>query len=155
MIMMEKFGFLLGTWKLDYRVPKSEFGEATTGVGTGTFRKALNDKYVYFDYEASFSTGVKTQAHAIFAWDEKSKIYRYWWFEDSGNFLTASCHFIDDHTLFLNWHKTGLVQTFKKVGTDQVILRMRQPDSEETQRIVLEVRLTRASQVTHRRFPAS
>ncbi len=141
--MMGKFAFLLGTWKLDYRVPKSEFSEAASGAGKGTFKKALNDKYVYFDYEASFSTGDKTQAHAIFAWDEKSKIYRYWWFEDSGNFLTASGHFIDDQTLFLNWHETGLVQTFKKLGPDQVILRMRQPDSEETQQTVLEVLLTR------------
>ncbi len=141
--MMEKFGFLLGTWKLDYRVPKSEFSEGATGAGKGTFKKALNDKYVYFDYAASFSTGDKARAHAIFAWDEKSKIYRYWWFENSGNFLTASCHFIDDQTLFLNWHKTGLVQSFKKAGPDQVILRMRQPDSEDTLRIVLEVRMTR------------
>ncbi len=123
---------------------KAKLSEAATGAGQGTFKKALNNKYVYFDYEASFSTGVSTRAHAIFAWDEKSRIYRYWWFEDSGNFLTASCHFINDQTLFLNWHETGLVQTFRKVGPDQVIMRMRLPDSEETQRIVLEVVLTRA-----------
>lgn len=77
--MMEKFDFLLGDWNLEYRVPKSAFSEAATGSGTGTFKRALDNKYVYFDYSASVG-GQKAQAHAIFAWDEKSKIYRYWWF---------------------------------------------------------------------------
>jgi hypothetical protein len=52
--MMEQFGFLLGTWKMEYRIPKSIFSAAMTGSGTGTFRRALDDKVVYFDYSASF-----------------------------------------------------------------------------------------------------
>ena len=47
--MMEKFNFLLGSCNLEYRIPKSQFHEAATGIGTGTFKKALDDKYVFFD----------------------------------------------------------------------------------------------------------
>jgi hypothetical protein len=46
---MEKFDFLLDSWNLEYRVPKSAFSEADTGSGTVTFKRALDDKYVYFD----------------------------------------------------------------------------------------------------------
>jgi hypothetical protein len=46
---MEKFDFLLGNWNREYRVPKSAFSEADTGSGTGTFKRALDDRYVYFD----------------------------------------------------------------------------------------------------------
>lgn len=140
---MEKFDFLLGDWNLEYRVPKSAFSEAMTGNGTGTFQRALNDRYVYLDYSASFSTGDKAQAHAIFAWDEKAKIYRYWWFEDSGNFLTATCNFINQETLFLNWHDTLLIQTFSKTGPNEVILKMENPNAAGKYEIVLEVIFTR------------
>jgi len=140
--MMEKFDFLLGNWNLEYRVPKSAFSEAATGTGTGTFKRALDDKYVYFDYSASIS-GQKGQAHAIFAWDEKAKVYRYWWFESSGNFLTATCNFLNNETLFLNWHDTLLIQTFTKIGPDKVILRMENPTSEGKYELILEVIFTR------------
>jgi hypothetical protein len=141
--MMEKFDFLLGTWNLDYRLPESRISKAATGTGTGTFKRALNDRYVYFDYEAAISAGDRTRAHAIFAWDEKSKLYRYWWFEDSGNYLTASCHFLDDQTLYLYWHDTPFVQTFRKTGPDQVTLWMGQPDAKGKHETVLEVLMTR------------
>lgn len=42
--MMEKFDFLIGSWNLEYKVPKSVFSEAATGTGTGTFKRALNDR---------------------------------------------------------------------------------------------------------------
>ncbi|MDH4223048.1 MAG: DUF1579 family protein, partial [candidate division Zixibacteria bacterium] len=109
--MMEKFDFLLGDWSLEYRVPKSAFSEAATGTGNGTFKRALDDKYVYFDYTSSVN-GQEAKAHAIFARDEKTKIYRFWWFESSGNFLTATCNFVNEKTLFMNWHDTLLIQTF-------------------------------------------
>lgn len=48
--MMKKFNFSLGNWSLEYKVPKSAFSEATKGIGTGTIKRALDDKYVYFDY---------------------------------------------------------------------------------------------------------
>jgi len=51
--MMEKFDFLIGDWNLEYRVPKSGFSEAATGSGSGTLKRALDDKYVYFDYSSS------------------------------------------------------------------------------------------------------
>jgi len=140
--MMEKFDFLLGNWNLESRIPKSEFSEADTGTGTGTIKRALDDKYVYFDYSASLTTG-KGAAHAIFAWDEKAKVYRYWWFESSGSFLTATCDFVNNETLFLNWHDTLLIQTFRKVGPDKVILRMENPTSEGKYELILEVIFTR------------
>lgn len=139
---MEKFDFLLGSWDLEYRVPKSAFSEAATGKGTGTFKRMLNDKYISFDYSATLSTG-SAAAHAIFAWDEKSKIYRYWWFEDSGAFLTATCNFIKDETLFLNWHDTLLIQTFTKENSDKVVLRMEHPVEPRKFELVLEVIFSR------------
>ena len=57
----------------------------------------------YFDY-STLIDGKKGTAHAIFAWDEKSKVYKFWWFESSGNFTKATCNFVNKETLFLNWH---------------------------------------------------
>ena len=141
---MEKFNFLLGSWKLEYKIPKSQFHEAATGIGTGTgtFKRALDNKYVYFDY-SSIVNEQKGQTHAIFAWDEKTKVYRYWWFESSGNFLTATCNFVNDETLFLNWHDTLLIQTFKKTGVNKVILKMENPNAEGEYELILEVIFTR------------
>ena len=139
---MEKFDFLLGDWNLEYKVPKSAFSEAATGSGTGTFKRALDDMYVYFDY-SSLVAGQKIEAHAIFAWDEKAKVYRYWWFESSGNFLTATCNFVSDDILFLNWHDSLLKQTFKKVSQNQMVLRMEHPNSEGEYELILEVIFTR------------
>ncbi|MCG3154658.1 MAG: hypothetical protein DKINENOH_01252 [bacterium] len=143
--MMQKFDFLLGHWLLDYSIPRSTFSEAMTGAGTGTFKRALNDKYVYLDYAATFSSGDKCQAHGIFAWDEKLKLYRYWWFEDSGTFMTASCRFVNEETLFMNWHDTLLIQTFTKKAPDRVVLKMENPNSEGQYELVLEVAFTRAT----------
>ena len=139
---MDKFGFLLGHWNLEYNIPKSAFSEAATGNGTGTIKRALNDKYVIFDYSACVGEG-DGAAHGIFAWDEKAKVYRYWWFENSGAFQTATCNFVSDETLFMNWHDTLLIQTFKKAGPDKMILRMENPDSEGKYELVLEVIFTR------------
>jgi hypothetical protein len=136
---MEKFEFLLGNWNLEYIIPKSAFSEAGKDSGWGTFRRALNDKYVYFDY----STKTGGEAHAIFAWDEKAKLYRYWWFENSGSFLTATCNFVNDETLFLNWHDTLLIQTFTKEGPDKVVLRMEHPTALGKYELILEVIFTR------------
>jgi len=139
---MEKFNFLLGNWDMEYNVPKSAFSEATSGTGNGTFKRALDDKYVYFDY-SSLINNEKGQAHAIFAWDEKAKIIRYWWFENSGNFQTATCKFINEEIIFLNWHDTLLIQTFKKIDPNKVVLRMENPDSDANYELILEVIFTR------------
>jgi hypothetical protein len=136
---MSKFEFLLGTWDLDYRIPTSTFGAARSDSGTGSLKKALNDKYVLFDY----STQSGSEAKGIFAWDDKVKIYRYWWFENSGNFLNATCYFINDETLAMNWHDTLLVQTFTKEGTDKIVLKMQYPSSSKDYELVLEVIFTR------------
>jgi hypothetical protein len=136
---MKKFEFLLGRWKLKYRIPKSTFSNGGTDTGTGLFRKALNDRYIFFEY----STKSGSEANGIFAWDEKVKAYRYWWFENSGNFSTATCDFIDDETLAMNWHHSLLVQTFVKKDKDRIILRMKYPNAKGGYKLVLEVVFTR------------
>jgi len=145
--VMDKFDFLLGNWNLESKVPKSAFSEAATGTGTGKFKRALDDKYVYFDYSGSLTSGEKAGkeggAHGIFAWDEKGKVYRYWWFECSGTFMEATCNFVNNDTLFLNWHDTLITQTFTKVDTDKVILRMEHPVARGKYELILEVILTR------------
>ena len=136
---MTPFEFLLGNWNLEYRIPKSAFSEARSDSGTGTFKRALNEKHVFFDY-ATQSGG---EAHGIFAWDGKANVYRYWWFENSGSFLTATCNFINDETLYLNWHDTLLIQTFTREGPDKVVLRMEHPYAQGKYELILEVIFTR------------
>lgn len=139
---MDKFEFLLGDWDQEYRIPKSSMSEAATGTGTGAFKRFLDDQYVHFDYSCTLTTG-PAQAHAIYAWDEKAKLYRSWWFENSGNFSQATCNFLGDNTLFLNWHDSLLVQSFRAVDSDKVILRMEQPTPEGEYELVMEVIFTR------------
>jgi hypothetical protein len=140
--MMEKFDFFIGSWYMESKVPKSSMSEEDSGTGTGTFRKALNDEYVFFDYHASYSSG-EGGAHGIFVWDEKANIYRYWWFEDSGNFMEATCNFVDEDTLYFNWHNSVLWQTFKKIDDNKFILRMEQPQSQGGFELLLKVIFTR------------
>lgn len=139
---MNKFEFLLGNWNMEYRVPKSSFSEADKGAGTGEFKRILNDKFVIFNYSATLSSS-KGAAHAIFAWDEKTKLYKYWWFEDSGSFMTATCNFINDDILHLNWHDSLLIQTFTKVDPNRIVLRMEHPSSEGKYELILEVIFTK------------
>lgn len=139
---MKKFEFLIGSWDLAYRIPKSKYSDAANGTGFGTFKRALDDKYVYFDYSASIA-GKNGQAHGIFAWDEKTKSFKYWWFESSGKSMMATCHFINEKTLLLNWHDTLLIQTFTKINLDKIILKMESPNSEGIYDLILEVTFTR------------
>ncbi len=136
---MKKFEFLLGEWNLEYRIPKSIFSEAKSDSGIGTFKRILEDKFVSFDY----STASGGKAHGIFTWDEKVKLYRYWWFENSGAFQTATCNFVSDNLLFMNWHDTLLIQTFAKVSADKVVLSMEHPNSQGKHEPVLVVIFTR------------
>lgn len=139
---MGKFDFLLGVWEMKFRVPKSHFSDKDEGNGEGKFKRFLNDKYVTFDYSAEFSAS-QASAHGVFSWDVKSKIYRYWWFEDSGSFTEATCNFIDDKTLSFNWHNSLLVQTFNLLDDGRILLEMRYPVSKDDYQIVLEVTFTR------------
>lgn len=135
----------MGSWDLEYRVPKSTFSGADTGSSAGTIKRALDDKYVYVDYECSLASAPEQtgKAHGVFAWGEKTKVYRYWWFENSGSFLEATCNFINDETLFMNWHDTLLIQTFTKKGPDKVVLRMEHPVAQGKFEVILEVIFTR------------
>ena len=139
---MKKFEFLIGSWSLKYTVPESFMSGAASGEGTGTFRRALNDKYVFFDYQAELTTG-SAHAHGIFAKDTLQDLYRYWWFEDSGSFLTATCRFLDENTLFMNWHDTLLIQTFEKKDEDRILLQMSYPAEQQIFQPVLIVELSR------------
>lgn len=143
---MAPFEFLIGSWNLDYWFPKSCLSEVEgTGTGLGTFQRTLNGKYVTLDYTCSLTTG-DGAAHALFAWDERTGIYRYWWFESSGQYNTACCRFIDDDTLFLQWGDSLLTQTFKKDGPDQVTLKMSHPNANGEYETVLQVVFTRAKE---------
>ena len=139
---MNKFNFLLGKWNLKYNVPKSQFSEEDKGDGKGEIKRILNNQYVSFDYRAKLSN-TQNSAHGIFAWDEKNKIYRYWWFEDSGAFMEATCNFIDENTLCLNWHNSLLVQSFQKTEDDLILLHMKHPASANKFEIILEVIFTK------------
>ena len=141
---MEKLEFLIGHWDLEYNIPKSHMSHATTGTGEGIFRRALDGKAILFDYQ-SLIDGQTGSAHGVFLWDEKSCIYRYWWFESSGAYDSASCSLIDENTLYMYWHSSVLRQTFRKVNDDKIILHMDEPVSNDRYANVLEVILTRKS----------
>lgn len=136
---MNKFDFLLGSWHLEYRIPESIFSEAGSDTGIGVFKRVLNDKYITFEY----STKSGGEAKGIFAWDEKIKLYRYWWFENSGNYSEATCNFITDEVIAMNWHDSILVQTFVKDGPEKVILKMEYPAVIGGHEPVLEVLFTK------------
>ena len=136
---LDKFGFLLGDWNLESRIPKSKFSDAETDTGVGSFKKILNDKYVLFEYSAETGGAAK----GIFAWDDKIKQYRYWWFENSGNFSQATCNFVNEKTLAMNWLDSLLVQTFVKETSNRVVLKMQHPADNGGYELVLEVILTK------------
>ena len=137
---LESLAFLLGDWNLDYIIPKSPFSEAKTDRGTGTFKKILDGTYIQFDYRTDSGGAAK----GIFVWDESIKLYRYWWFENSGNYQTATCNFINKNTLSMNWHDSILVQTFKKVSQEKVVIHMKYPGKRGGYKVVLEVILNKA-----------
>lgn len=133
--IINDFNFLIGIWDLEYNIPKSKFSEAGTDKGKGTFKKILNNQYVTFEY----GTESEVEAKGIFAWDNNKKIYRYWWFENSGNYAEASCEFIEKNKLVMNWHDTVLIQTFEKIDANQIILKMEYPSKKGGYDLVLEV----------------
>jgi len=139
---MRRFDFLLGKWKLLYKIPKSSFSNPDSGEGEGEFKSVLKEKYVTFDYSCKLFA-MEDAAHAIFVWDAKTEIYRYWWFEDSGAFMEASCNFLNDTTLCLNWHNSLLVQTFQLTEDGRIILRMKYPSEGNNYETILEVVFTK------------
>lgn len=139
---MDRFAFLLGTWELEYSVPKSQFSDYDSGTGEGEFKRILNNRYVTFDYHSKLSKG-ESSAHAIFVWDEGNKIYRYWWFEDSGQFMEAECEFINQNTLLLRWLNSRFIQTFQLTDDGKIILLMKHPANNDSYETILEVTFTK------------
>lgn len=136
---IDKFEFLIGEWNMESKIPKSIFSDAGTDTGIGSFKKILKENYVQFEYSAKSGGGAK----GIFAWDDNLEMYRYWWFENSGNFDSATCNFINDETLAMNWHGSLFVQTFVKKTPDKVVLKMQHPVDNEGYKCILKVILTR------------
>ena len=132
---MDRLDFLIGTWHMEYKTHQ--------GSGTGIFKRALDGKYVFFDYSVSSPAGETGAAHGIFAWDTKDNIYRDWWFENSGNFTQATCNFINDETLLMYWQDTLLIQTFQKKRSEKVDLKMKQPNAQGDYEVILEVEFTK------------
>ena len=140
--MIGKLDFLVGEWNLEYNIPQSAFSAQDTGTGKGEFRKILNNKYLEFNYSAEL-TSSRHSARAICAWDEKTKTYQYWWFEDSGTFMSASCRLLNGNTLHMNWHNTLLIQTFQKISSKELVLHMKYPSEEGKFDLILEVIFTK------------
>lgn len=138
--VLNKFNFLLGDWNLEYYIPKSQFSDPRSDRGFGRFKKILDDKYISFEYLTESGGAAK----GIFAWDDKINAFRYWWFENSGSFLAATCNFITDSILAMNWHDSLLTQTFVRDSEDKVILNMQHPVDESGYEPVLEVIFLRA-----------
>ena len=136
---LKKFDFLLGNWDMKSHIPASKFSEPGTDTGSGTFKKILNDQFICLEYSSKTGGAAK----GIFAWDEKISMFRYWWFENSGNFAEATCDFINDEVLAMNWHDSLLVQTFVREEPEKVVLKMEYPAQEGGHEVVLEVVFTR------------
>ena len=132
---MVKFDFLIGTWHMEYTLPK--------GSGTGIFKRILDGKCVVFDYSACSPAGETGAAHGIFAWDQKAKSYRYWWFESSGSYSEATCNFMSDDLLLMSWHDSLFLQTFQKLDANTVALVMKKPNATAGYDPVLEVLFTK------------
>jgi len=120
---------------MDSRLPE--------GTGTGTFKRALDGRYVFFDYSASTPAGDTGAAHGVFAWDQKAESYRYWWFEDSGSYSEATCDFVEEGLLLMSWHDSLFLQTFQSVGSHKVELVMKRPTATAGYDPVLHVVFTR------------
>jgi hypothetical protein len=57
--------------------------------------------------------------------------------------MEATCDFLDENTLCLNWHDSILVQAFSRQEDEKMILEMRYPKDKTDYDIVLEVVLTK------------
>jgi hypothetical protein len=128
---MRALSFMIGEWGLDYTV--TQRGQTTNPLrGIGSLHYLFNATYLAFDYQAlEKATGeVIAEAHAIFAWDKKSGQYRYYWFEDSGNFRQATGILRDAHTLALEWQDIHCTQIFRRVSADAMYLEMQCPEQD-------------------------
>jgi hypothetical protein len=137
---MRALSFMVGEWGLDYTVTQG--GHTTKAIrGTGSLRYLFNATYLAFDYQVfeKASGEMIAGAHAIFAWDKKSGQYRYYWFEDSGNFHQAAGVLRDAHTLALEWQDINCTQIFQRVGADAMYLEMHCPEQD----LLLRVDFTR------------
>jgi hypothetical protein len=139
---MKRFEFMIGEWDLIYNIPESEMSPAAKGSGHGIMKRILDGRYVSFDYEASINN-IRGKAHGIFAWDEKWEVYRYWWFENSGNYMSAVCDFVDEHRLRMHWDNTMLIQHFVKQSDDKMLLEMGYSGKEGKLEPILEVLMIR------------
>ncbi len=57
--------------------------------------------------------------------------------------MEATCNFVNNETLFMNWHDTLIIQTFNKVSANKVILRMEHPEAQGKFELIMEVIFTR------------
>jgi hypothetical protein len=128
---MRALSFMIGEWALDYTV--TQRGQTTKTIrGIGSLRYLFNATYLTFDYQMlEKATGeIIGKAHAIFAWDKKSRQYRYYWFESSGNFLQATGILREADTLALEWQDIKCTQIFRRVSADAMYLEMQCPDQD-------------------------
>jgi len=142
---MREFDLFIGSWRLQYDVPESFFSPQTSGEGEGTFAEILNGHCVTFGYEAHFANE-SAAAHGIFVRNNQQNTFRYWWFEDSGNYDRATCKFLNKHSLFLVWRGSALIQTFEQINPDHIELKMFDPRENLSHELILKVDLYRKSE---------
>jgi hypothetical protein len=138
---MRALHFLIGEWKLDYTATQHGVTSKTVS-GVGSMRYLFEETYLTFDYRGlDRDTGTEFRAHGIFAWDAKTRRYRYFWFEDSGTFLEAVCALRDERSLEMEWQGVDCTQIFERTGDDMMYLEMRCP----SQDLLLRVDFTAAA----------
>jgi len=128
---MRALKFMVGDWALEYTV--TQHGHTTQTIrGTGSLRFLFDAAYLTFDYRMIEKATEKTiaEAHAIVAWDRQAGLYRYYWFESSGNFHQATGVLQDAQTLALEWQEINCTQIFRSVSADAMYLEMRCPAQE-------------------------
>ena len=57
--------------------------------------------------------------------------------------MKATCDFINENTLCLNWHNSLLVQTFRKTEDGKIILQMKNPSIKNGYELILKVIFTK------------
>lgn len=119
---LQSIDFLIGKWSLRYTL-FSDGRPKPDGKGLGEIQKTLDGKFITFDYQAELSTGI-FKAHAIFAWDSEKDLFRYWWFENSGQVQQAEGRMKDESTLVLQWQNIPCTQTFRETSETIVVLEM-------------------------------
>jgi hypothetical protein len=91
-----RLGFLAGTWEEEITYAGAE---TAAGRARWVARPALGFILI-LNYEGSGPEGAY-RAHGVLTYDREAKVYRMWWFDDSGGIGDYRGNFTDANTLVL------------------------------------------------------